>query len=88
MVLHMQVYLSSRSLRLVLSLLLLWNFIKILINVIIHGVMTISYFSQFFIHGEFKISLLPLESGNIVYCLLKVALSLLIKIQVRMALYC
>ena len=84
----MQVYLSSRSLRLVLSLLLLWNFIKILINVIIHGVMTISYFSQFFIHGEFKISLLPLESGNIVYCLLKVALSLLIKIQVRMALYC
>ena len=61
----MQVYLSSRSLRLVLSLLLLWNFIKILINVIIHGVMTISYFSQFFIHGEFKISLLPLESDNI-----------------------
>lgn len=65
MVLHMQVYLSSSSLRLVLSLLLLWNFIKILINVIIHGVMTISYFSQFFIHGEFKISLLPLESDNI-----------------------
>ena len=61
----MQVYLSSSSLRLVLSLLLLWNFIKILINVIIHGVMTISYFSQFFIHGEFKISLLPLESDNI-----------------------
>ena len=27
--------------------------------------MTISYFSQFFIHGEFKISLLPLESDNI-----------------------
>ena len=33
------------------------------INAIIHGVMKISYFSQSFIHGEFIISLLPLESG-------------------------
>ena len=32
-------------------------------NVIIHGVMKISYFSQSFIHDEFITSLLPLESG-------------------------
>ena len=44
------------------------------INVIIHDVMKISYFSQSFIHDEFIISLLPLESGFV----------LLFKIQARM----